>query len=385
MTDNRNDVRFGKAETNPEIPHDDQSLLKLFENLGDNCELGLLQRYGGIERPSLLRFNYTDIDKLIRGLKNRFEDLARPGQVTVEWTDEWMVKETVYGFSYHTFNTDPHYDQARLIKEQERWLRYMAEKFLEELEIGDRIYVRKGGGNESEHAIRALSAALRAYGPATLLWVTVEDHQHPAGSVAWMDDHIMRGWIAGFAPYSRAFDVETSNWLKLLRAAWGLLKHNDPAALSPPSRSSLIPTDFGGWTGAGVATNEFDWTVPRTPPDGLVMKHTLLKDLSPPTEIFGCLLVNRVKPGQPYVALVDVWLPTDFAGDHVCLVFISRPSVAIRRAVKTKTNTWQTIWVSTYLGDGDSRAFPRIELVGPAGTVFYTTNWRLHEGLLPPV
>jgi len=385
MSDDRHDQGFGGPAIAQEIPGDDSSLLRLFENLGDNCELGLLQRYGGVERASLLRFNYTNIDMLIRGLKNRFQDLALPGQVAVEWTDEWMIKETVYGFSYHTFNTDPGYDQARLIAEQERWLRYMAEKFLEELEIGDRIYVRKSGGTESEESIRALSAALRAYGPATLLWVTVEDPEHPAGSVAWIDENVMRGWIAGFAPYNRATDVETSNWLKLLRAAWGLLNRNDPGALAIPSRSSVIPTDFGGWTGASVATNEFDWTVPRTPPDGLVMKHTLLKDLYPPTEIFGCLLVGRVKPGQPYVALVDLWLPTGFAGDHVCLVFISRPSVAIRRAVKTKTNVWQTIWVSTYLGDGDSRAFPRIELVGPAGTVIYTTNWRLHEGLLPPV
>jgi hypothetical protein len=83
--------------------------------------------------------------------------------------------------------------------------------------------------------------------------------------------------------------------------------------------------------------------------------------------------------------MVDVWLPEGFPGDHVCLVFISRPSVAIRRAVRARTNFWQTIWVSAYLSETDSRVFPSLELIGPAGTVVYTKNWRLFDGLLPPV
>jgi hypothetical protein len=367
-----------------EIPQDDLSLLKHFENLGDNCELGLVQRYGGLERPSLLRFNYTDIEMLIRGLNNRFADLARPGQVVSEWTDEWMIKETVYGFSYHTFNTDHGYDQVRLISEQEKWLRYMAGKFLEEVEIGDRIYVRKGEASDKAASLRALSKALRAHGPATLLWVTLEDSTHPSGTVEWFDEGIARAWIAGFAPYNRAFDVETSNWLKVLRASWAFINLKDAAAFPVVTRSSLLAQNFGGWSGAALATAEFDWTVPRSPPDSIVMKHTIIIDISPPKEIFGCLLAEGLKPGKPYVAVVDVWLPSDFKGDHVCLVFISRPSLAIRRADRAKRNVWQTIWVSTHLGDGDSRAFPSLELIGPASTVLYTKNWRLYEGLLPP-
>jgi hypothetical protein len=367
------------------IPQDDQSLLAQFENLGDNCELGLLQRYGGVERPSLLRFNYTDIGMLTHGLANQFADLALPGQVTVNWTDEWMVKETTYGFSYHTFNQDPNYDRERLVKEQERWLRFMARKFLEDLALGERIYVRKGDGADAEPAIRALSRALRAHGPATLLWITVADRTHPAGTVAWMDDGIMRGWIAEFAPYSRAFDVETTNWLKLLRAAWALVNLKDAGAFPRRGSTSLLDTDFGGWSGAAIATASFDWTVPRSPGEARVMKHVLLQDVGTPTEIYGCLLADRATAGQPYVAMVDVWLPEGFTGDHVCLVFISRPSVAIRRAVRTRTNFWQTIWVSAYLSETDSRVFPSLELVGPAGTVVYTKHWRLFDGLLPPV
>jgi hypothetical protein len=382
MTDH---LAGGPAGAGVEIPHDDQSLLALFENLGDNCELGLLQRYGGVERPSLLRFNYTDIGMLTHGLANQFADLALPGQVSVNWTDEWMVKETKYGFSYHTFNQDPNYDRDRLVKEQERWLRFMARKFLEDLAIGERIYVRKGDGEGAEPAIRALSRALRAHGPATLLWLTVADRAHPPGTVVWLDDGIMRGWIAEFAPYSRAFDVETSNWLKVLRAAWALVNLKDAGAFPRRSSTSLLDTDFGGWSGAAIATASFDWTVPRSPAEARVMKHVLLQDVGTPTEIYGCLLADRATAGKPYVAMVDVWLPEGFTGDHVCLVFISRPSVAIRRAVRTRTNFWQPIWVSAYLSETDSRVFPSLELVGPAGTVVYTKNWRLFEGLLPPV
>ncbi|MBE7247769.1 MAG: hypothetical protein INR63_22720, partial [Actinomycetospora chiangmaiensis] len=39
--------------------------LHAFRSLGDNCEFGFVQRYGGVEPSGLLRFSYTPMEDLI--------------------------------------------------------------------------------------------------------------------------------------------------------------------------------------------------------------------------------------------------------------------------------------------------------------------------------
>jgi hypothetical protein len=276
------------AETAPPIPVDDKDLLGRFESLGDNCEFGFLQRYAGVEEPSLLRFNSTRVDRLIHGLRNRFADLALDGSMSVVWTNEWMVHESCYKFVYHSLNSDTNCDLNKLLKQQAAWLRYMAEKFMERLEIGDRIYVRKGTTDTMESAI-ALGSHLRNHGPATLLWVTVADADHPNGTVAWIGDGVMRGWIQRFASYDRTGDIEPIGWINLLRRAWALRYLQDPMAYPTRAPTNHLAQNFGGWCGSSRATAEFVWHVPHSPRRGQVMKHVFVQDTGGGASIFGCM------------------------------------------------------------------------------------------------
>jgi hypothetical protein len=67
-----------------------------------------------------------------------------------------------------------------------------------------------------------LAAALRHYGPNTLLWVEVAGPDHPAGTVEWARPGLLRGYIDRFAPSENAHDLSLDCWIAICRAAWQL-------------------------------------------------------------------------------------------------------------------------------------------------------------------
>jgi hypothetical protein len=77
-----------------------------FESLGDNCEFGLVQRQLQAEPLGLLRFSFIELPLLLRGLRSGFEGLGEPDTVEVNVVGqdrEFVVRESVYGMTYHTF------------------------------------------------------------------------------------------------------------------------------------------------------------------------------------------------------------------------------------------------------------------------------------------
>ena len=73
-----------------------------FESIGDNCELGLVQRQAGAEPLGLLRFAGTPLRNLVRALHARFANIADPAHVRLNAENgEYMVKLTKYDFTYH--------------------------------------------------------------------------------------------------------------------------------------------------------------------------------------------------------------------------------------------------------------------------------------------
>ena len=61
----------------------DRDLVLRFESLGDNCELGLVQRAAGVEPLGLLRFADSSLDRLVRLLDARADGIAEPSKVAV--------------------------------------------------------------------------------------------------------------------------------------------------------------------------------------------------------------------------------------------------------------------------------------------------------------
>ena len=60
---------------------------------------------------------------------------------------------------------------------------------------------------QPESDIRDLLAALRPYGPNTLLWLAQCDAEHPAGTVDDVGSGLFKGYMTRFAPYDRAYEI----------------------------------------------------------------------------------------------------------------------------------------------------------------------------------
>ncbi len=62
---------------------------------------------------------------------------------------------------------------------------------------------------------RLLAAALREYGPATLLWVELADADHPPEAVERVEEGLLCGRVDRFAPGENAHDLSLESWVGL--------------------------------------------------------------------------------------------------------------------------------------------------------------------------
>lgn len=190
-----------------------------FESLGENCEFGLFQRRCDAEPLGLLRFSSTFMRNLIRGISNAFDGLGAAEDIDprLEGTDrkEYMIHEKKYGLVYHTFV----YEGQRsvwLMREQESArLKFLLRKFMEELEVSEKIFVYKHSTSVAEEEILPLHLALNQRGDNTLLWVMPAKPGRPAGTVEVVMPGLLKGYIDRFAPDDNAHDLSFDGWLRI--------------------------------------------------------------------------------------------------------------------------------------------------------------------------
>jgi hypothetical protein len=64
--------------------------------------------------------------------------------------------------------------------------------------------------------------AIRRYGPNTLLFVTLSDAEHRAGTVEARGPGFRVGYVDRFAPGDNAHDLMLSQWVKVCRETYRL-------------------------------------------------------------------------------------------------------------------------------------------------------------------
>ncbi|MGD0106067.1 MAG: glycosyltransferase 61 family protein [Rhodopila sp.] len=198
-------------------------LMLAFESLGDNCEFGLVQRYGGAEPLGLLRFNGFHVppefrlQKLVAALENSFDGLGAPGTVTVfphgvPGQRELIVRESVYEFWYHTGIAEGDVEpEEQTVRETTR-LGFLRRKLMEDIRTGDKIWVWKSQATTHRDQIQPLLDVLRRLGPNTLLWVVEADSEHPAGTIEVLEPDLIKGTVSRFAPYEGVTDIDFASW-----------------------------------------------------------------------------------------------------------------------------------------------------------------------------
>ncbi|HVY17301.1 MAG TPA: hypothetical protein VHB27_18910 [Rhodopila sp.] len=202
------------------MPPSDVELVTAFESLGDNCELGLLQRRVYAEPLGLLRFAGISLASLVTGLRTRFAGIADAEAVRiVPENGEYMVHLPRHGIVYHADAKVGQADPDALHRQQARILPFLADKLVADLTSGEKTMVFRQNEPLLANGLNDLRQAVATYGPAVLLWVQAARPGHPAGSVDVIDDRLMVGYVSGLAPRHHVPDLDVPSWIAMLRQA----------------------------------------------------------------------------------------------------------------------------------------------------------------------
>jgi hypothetical protein len=244
----------------------DGELVLHFESLGDNCELGILQRRLGAEPLGLFRFAGAPLRHLVRAMEARFAGIADPDHVRVQPENgEYMIKLTKYDFIYHADVKINEADPAALHRQHVRTVGFLVDKLISDLENPVKIMVFRQNEPLAANDLLDLRAALEAYGPAVLLWVQAARAGFPAGEVVVVDDRLMVGYVRRLARRENVPDLDVPSWLAMLRKAYAARPVAAPAPVVRPG----IELTFGkagnatALTGSGWSApeNGFTWTI----------------------------------------------------------------------------------------------------------------------------
>ncbi len=207
-------------------PH--AALMLHFENLGANCEFGLVQRHFGSEPLGLLRFANTRLESLLKALENRFEGVGHPDNTKFELREargaeraEYWLWDARYGFDMQTYvYADASINQdvyEKMYRQQCRRLVFLKDKLISDLEKPEKILVFQHLEGLSDDDIAALLRAIRKYGPGTLLCVRPHDERHSAGTVETIESGLLIGYLDRFFSGTSLPGFDT--WLKICLAA----------------------------------------------------------------------------------------------------------------------------------------------------------------------
>jgi hypothetical protein len=238
----------------------DSELVLKFESLGDNCELGLVQRKVGVEPLGLLRFAGAPLPYLLRAMEGRFAGIADPANIRIlPENGEYMVKLAKYDFVYHADARVGQIDPEVLHRQQVRTVGFVVRKLLDDLENPSKIMVFRQNEPLSAGDLTDLRLALAAYGPATLLWVQAARPGHPPNTVVKVDDRLMVGFVRRLALRERVPDLDLASWLTVLRKAYALSQGVAPEAPALLPQTELI---FGS-DGNTAGCVGYGWSAPE--------------------------------------------------------------------------------------------------------------------------
>lgn len=208
-------------EPAPQLPRD--QMIMRFESLGDNCEFGLVQRLMGAEPLGLLRFSYIELRQLLRGLRCGFDRLGDPDTTEISTfgvDKEIVVRESLYGMTYHTYQYESQIDLDTVHRQQITRLSFLRRKLLEDIGNGEKIFVLKRTPPLRPEEVLPLYAVLNELGRNWLLWMLPSDKAHPPGTVELLLPGLLRGYIDRFAPNENAHDLSFAAWTAVCEAAW---------------------------------------------------------------------------------------------------------------------------------------------------------------------
>src|SRR5579875_42474 len=215
-------------EPPPAAKNENGAHIELFlhlQSLGQDCELGVVQRAFHAEPLGLLRFGTTPLRSLIAMLEDRFTKIGEPDYTKVEVNPdgEYIVLDTAYGSLRHTFVKKDDMPAEQLLERELSRLAFLREKLIEELEESEKLFVFKEPERQPVESIVALSQALRRYNQNNvLLWVSPYAEIHPPASVEPFGEGIIKAYMPRH--FREQWDTEEARrtWLAVAEKALAL-------------------------------------------------------------------------------------------------------------------------------------------------------------------
>ncbi|MBV8777611.1 MAG: tetratricopeptide repeat protein [Alphaproteobacteria bacterium] len=217
---------------------DVKELMLSFESMGERCDFGGVQRSVGVEPLGLLRFAYAPLDPLIAALDERFEVIGTAEDTDFErYQDETILKMKKYGLYFHTFVSMSEMPtpekQAAFRQQQLRRLVFLKRKLIGDLEEPQKICVYANDACAADDDARRLLAALRRYGPNSLLFVRPADAEHPEGTLRTLDDGLYVGCYPGMTDFVAGQQPPFALWRDLCERVYRLERsRSGPGPLS---------------------------------------------------------------------------------------------------------------------------------------------------------
>jgi hypothetical protein len=210
-----------------------------FESLGNNCEFGMVQRFSGYDPPGLFRnVGFDSAEMMVRALETGFDGMFDEGRYEFTlphmWPD-WRLDCHVHGFGFHTGIPSsiekPSEAWSRKTRDSIRSFRFMKAKLLEELRIGEKIFVFRFNFDVPPEVMQRFHAALRRHGPGWLLHVT----QDPSKPFGWTEKRADGFIVAAIARLMNELPqiIDSEAWRAIARASLaiaGASRHSAPAS-----------------------------------------------------------------------------------------------------------------------------------------------------------
>ncbi len=220
-----------------ELRHQGTSALaKCFESLGNNCELGIVQRANGYDTPGLFRnTGFLHIAQIIHALESHFAGMFESGRfdyiIRGGWPD-YALHCRQHGFVFHTGISCEQPLSAEICARNVAAFQFMLQKLRRDLDLGEKIFVYRSEQPIPDSEIARLHAAIRAYGPGWLLYVR-EDRAAPRAGVVLHSPGLLVATVPQLSN-SNPPDIDMPAWDRVASMAVGL---HESATARPPERA----------------------------------------------------------------------------------------------------------------------------------------------------
>jgi hypothetical protein len=194
-----------------------KALFAAFESLGEDAEFGVVQRQAGVDTPGLFQFAYTPyLPALTAAIESGFASFGQSGDfcLLIGPGGNFEAYSRDFRTSYATPIRWGAQEPQVVAQDLSTRLALLKSKFLGELAVASKIYVRKGSSDDLSQ-ILALGRGLRRFGPNTLLWVVAADEDHPPGTAELMSVGVIVGRVSKIPSGEEMPETVFSEWVAL--------------------------------------------------------------------------------------------------------------------------------------------------------------------------